>query len=297
MMADPINSVGLSETNLALYSRVAHLAAATIIDEYSSSFGLASRLLAAEYRAGVQDIYALVRVADEIVDGAATEAGVSLSAQGALLDGLEAETHKALGSGYSANLVVHAFATTARGAGITESLTRPFFASMRRDLSPVNFTQEDIREYIYGSAEVIGLMCLAVFLRDHPVDSATRLRLEEGARRLGAAFQKINFLRDLAADYTQLGRRYFPGVNPETLSESEKKVLIDDIDADLAVAQEAIDTLPAGCRRAVRAAYLLFATLTKRLRDTPASQLLKRRVRVSSAGKVALVARVFVGAS
>jgi phytoene synthase len=281
---------------LAQYSRAAHHSSARIITEYSSSFGLASRLFARPTRDRVADIYALVRIADEIVDGAAEQAGVDSAGQREILDDLETQTHQAIAVGYSSNLVVHSFARTAREAGIGPELTAPFFASMRRDLSPVDFTEAELREYVYGSAEVVGLMCLRVFLIGRDVADDTRTRLEHGARRLGSAFQRINFLRDLADDFTARGRRYFPGIDPERLSEAEKQVLIAHIQADLVAARETIPLLPADCRRAVVAAHSLFSALTARLLDTPAPQLVSQRVRVPTAHKLGILVRSLAGA-
>lgn len=278
-------------SDLALYSRAAHRSASRIIRDYSTSFGMASRLLPGSVRVRVEDIYALVRVADEVVDGAAEQAGLGIDRQRALLDALEAETTAAMRDGYSTNLVVHAFAATARESGIGEDLTAPFFASMRRDLSPVAFSREELDEYIHGSAEVVGLMCLRVFLRDRVLPGPARLRLEEGARRLGAAFQKINFLRDLATDWRTLGRSYFPGIDPSRLTEEQKLAIVADIQADLDAAGSVIPDLPAGCRRAVAAAHGLFSVLTDRVRATPAPELLSTRVRVSTRTKIGVLAR------
>ncbi|AGW41777.1 phytoene synthase [Leifsonia xyli subsp. cynodontis DSM 46306] len=282
-------------TDLALYTRAAHESAATIIRQYSTSFGMATRLLAPTVRPRVEDVYALVRIADEIVDGAAAEAGLDLADQRALLDALEADTELAMRTGYSANLVVHSFAVTARESGIGVALTRPFFASMRRDLSPVDFTADELREYVYGSAEVVGLMCLAVFLADSPVPDDRRRGLEAGARRLGAAFQKINFLRDLAADYAGLGRSYFPGIDPARLTERQKLALVVDIDGDLGAAADAILELPGNCRRAIAAAHALFSELSDRIRATPARDLLVRRVSVPMRTKLAILLRASAG--
>jgi phytoene/squalene synthetase len=282
-------------TDLALYGEAAHRSAATILQEYSTSFGMATRLLSPSVRPQVEDIYALVRVADEIVDGAAAEAGLSTDEIAAMLDGLEDDTERAMRVGYSANVVVHAFARTARAVGIGPELTRPFFASMRRDLDPVDFSADELGAYIYGSAEVVGLMCLAVFLHDSPVPQPTRRRLEAGARRLGAAFQKINFLRDLAVDYTELGRSYFPGIDPSRLTERQKLALVVDIDCDLGAAADAIPELPDNCRRAITAAHGLFGELCDRIRVTPAADLLARRVSVPTRTKLAILVRATAG--
>jgi phytoene synthase len=286
----------VASSDLSLYSRVAHRSSSRIIRDYSTSFGMASRLLSADVRKRVEDIYALVRVADEVVDGAAEQAGLGLERQRALLDALEAETNAALEDGYSTNLVVHAFAITARESGFGADLSTPFFASMRRDLSPVEFTEAELREYIYGSAEVVGLMCLRVFLQGRAVEESQRFRLEAGARRLGAAFQKINFLRDLATDWSMLGRSYFPGIDPGHLTEEQKLALVADIRSDLDAAGSVLPDLPANCRRAVAAAHGLFSVLTERVNATPADELLAARVRVPARTKLAVLARAMMPA-
>ncbi len=282
-----------STADLALYSRSAHRSASRIIRDYSTSFGWASRLLDRRMRPGIEDVYALVRVADEIVDGAAEQAGLDRSAQRDTLDSLEADVMRALSIGYSANLVVHAFATTARAHEIGAELVGPFFASMRRDLSPIHFTHKEFDAYVYGSAEVIGVMCLRVFLG--PSTAKPSDHLVHGARKLGAAFQKINFLRDLATDWSALGRSYFPGVDPDHLTEEQKIVLVDDIETDLAVAAATIGDLPPGCQSAVAAAQLLFAELARRIRQTPAHTLLTTRVRVPNATKATILMKARFG--
>jgi len=284
-------SVDLAQTrpigdNLKKYAETARASATTVIGHYSTSFGLAARLLDSRVRTPVRTIYALVRIADEIVDGAATEAGVSLTEQRQLLDELETETERAIVRGYSTNLVVHAFAATARECGIDSSLIAPFFSSMRRDLDPSPFTTEGVAEYIYGSAEVIGLMCLRCFVQYSPRSAADLRKLEQGARHLGAAFQKINFLRDLSCDREELGRNYFPGIDPLKLTDHQKDVILDDIDDDLAIASAVLPMLPPGCRRAVAAAQGLFTQLSRRLRSTPADQLLRSRIRVPDGEKL-----------
>jgi phytoene/squalene synthetase len=282
-------------TDLARYSQCAQDSAARVISAYSTSFGMAARLLDRRIRPHVRNVYGLVRVADEIVDGAAAEAGLDAAALAALLDGLEAETLRAIDLGYSANLVVHAFGCSARYAGIGGDLITPFFDSMRRDLDPRAYQSGEIGTYIYGSAEVVGLMCLRIFLADQVVSERERARLEEGARRLGAAFQKVNFLRDLAADWEVLGRNYFPEIEPSGLTEAQKLQLVDDIDADLAAARAVIPDLPRGARGAVAAAHGLFAALNERIRVTPAERLMQSRVRVTSAAKLRILAEASLG--
>lgn len=275
-----------AHSNLLKYAATARASSTTVIGHYSTSFGLATRLLEARVRTPVRTIYALVRIADEIVDGAATEAGVSIEEQRQLLDELELETERAIIRGYSTNLVVHAFAATARQCGIDSGLIAPFFASMRRDLDPAPFTAQGVTEYIYGSAEVIGLMCLRCFVQTTPRSAAELGVLEDGACHLGAAFQKINFLRDLSSDQEVLGRNYFPGIDPLHLTEAQKNTILDDIDVDLAIAIAVLPLLPPGCRRAVAAAQGLFTRLSQRLRSTPADQILGSRIRVPDGEKL-----------
>jgi phytoene synthase len=278
-----------------LYDRVAEETASVVIRRYSSSFGLAARLLEPTVRQHVENIYALVRLADEIVDGEAAAAGLTVDEASRMLDDLERQTEFAMDRGYSANLIVHAFGMTARETGFDKSLIEPFFDSMRSDLTVVEHDQESFDRYVYGSAEVVGLMCLRAFLQGTVTTDAERAELERGARALGAAFQKINFLRDLAADFRDLGRSYFPGVRIDTFSEADKNRLLDDIDGDLRVAATAIPRLPSGSRRAVSLAQSLFADLAVRLRATPTERIVSMRVRVPGRTKARIAAAAALG--
>ena len=269
---------------MTLYDRVAHETSTIVIRRYSTSFGLASRLLGPAVRSHVEGIYALVRVADEIVDGAAS--GLDAPSTGQRLDAFEHETELAMQTGFSANLIVHAFALTARETGFGRELTAPFFESMRADLTMTVHDEQSFARYVHGSAEVVGLMCLRAFLHNEHVDDVPAL--ETGARALGAAFQKVNFLRDLAADFDTLGRSYFPGVRVDALTEPDKLRLLDDIDVDLAVSAAALRQLPRSSRRAVALAHSLFAALSRRLRATPVATLRTARVRVPSPVKARL---------
>lgn len=273
-----------------LYDRCAQDAAASVITSYSTSFALACRLLGARVRVHVRSVYALVRIADEIVDGAAADAGVSPAAQRSLLDDLEAETHAAVARGFSTNLIVHAFALAARECGIGDDLIAPFFRSMRTDLNLSAHDEFSHDEYVYGSAEVVGLMCLQVFVnagRRSPI--APGRELVDGARRLGAAFQDVNFLRDRADDEQRLGRDYL-GVQSGRTPRVE---VLDRIDRDLDIAAATIPLLPADCRRAVTTAHGLFAELSRRLRADDQSD----RVSVPAPVKAAIAARAIVGMS
>lgn len=290
-MAGRLRARAVDTDRLALYDEVAQQAADALIARYSTSFGLATRLLPAAQRAHIRTIYALVRLADEVVDGASVAAGAGDQAR-RLLDDLEAQTETAMESGYSTNVLVHAFATTARHVGFGPELTAPFFAAMRMDLDVTEHDEASLRRYVYGSAEVIGLMCLRVFLLDEAADrrQARYEELAPGAQGLGAAFQKVNFLRDLAEDYETLGRRYLD-VDPAHLTEEAKAAVLADIAADLHVAALALPRLPAPARRAVGVAYALFAELAARLAATPADEVLRTRVRVPGPVKVRLAAR------
>lgn len=265
-----------------------------MIREYSTSFGLATRILSSATRQHIDNIYALVRLADEVVDGVAIEAGLSRDAAGASLDALEADTYAAMESGYSTNLIVHAFAQTARAVTIDRDIVEPFFTSMRMDLTDRVYTAESFSTYVYGSAEVVGLMCLAVFVRDNKPTPEVARTLYLGARALGAAFQKVNFLRDLRADVDELGRSYFPGVTVASFTDDERDRLCDDIDADLDAAARTIPLLPRDAARAVGLAHGLFSALNRKIRTTPADVLKTTRIRVGDAEKMAIAARVIV---
>ena len=280
------------------YAHAAATAASTVVGEYSTSFGRATRLLREPVRGHVRVIYALVRVADEIVD--APDLALTVEERAAYLDALEEQTLTALRTAFSTDLVVHAFARTAREHGIGPDLVRPFFASMRTDLHASRHDERSYATYVHGSAEVVGLMCLRVFVAAPDADDDTRAhgyeRLAPAASRLGAAFQKVNFLRDLAADRDDLGRAYVPGLDPHALTDAQRDALLDDVDADLAAAAAGVAALPRSSRRGVRAAHDLFAALSARLRATPAERIAAERVRVPAPTKALVVARTLLPA-
>ena len=282
----------LEEVAAADYLSTAEHAAEMVIARYSTSFGWATRLLHGVVRSRTRSVYALVRVADEIVDGAASGCGQDPQQVREALDDYERRTEQALATGFSTDLVIHAFAHAARASGIGTELTRAFFASMRMDLCTAEHSPESFDRYVYGSAEVVGLMCLHIFTTDeHDSPVAPSTPLIDGARCLGAAFQKVNFLRDLQADADDRGRAYFPGVQPQQLSDHDRDRLVDDIDVDLAAASRVIGALPDSSRDAVQVAHDLFAELSRRLRATPAAHLRAARVRVPDRRKAAIIAR------
>jgi phytoene synthase len=263
------------------YDEVAQAASKLLTQRYSSSFSSAARLFPRQVAAAIYNLYGLVRMADEIVD---TYRGPDAPQ---LLDGLEDETYAAMDRGFSSDLVVHAFMLTARRYGIDRQLLAPFFASMRMDLQPQHYDQKSYERYIYGSAEVIGLMCLRIFCDG---DSAAYEHLAPGAQRLGAAYQKINFLRDYAADSTELGRVYFPGVEKTGLTDQAKAAIIKDIRDDLALAEPALRTLPRAVRQAVYLSYRYYGELLDRLEKAPAAHISVRRLRLSAGHKLTILA-------
>lgn len=303
-MTTPSNSTDAQLTGLNLYTRAAERASAEVIDTYSTSFGMASKLLGKRVRQDVRNIYALVRVADEVVDGAAAQAlsgestshgAAQIDATERLLNDLENETYAAIDRGYSTNLVVHAFAMTAIRVGIGRELIEPFFTSMRMDLREHEHDQASFEEYIYGSAEVVGLMCLQAFMHEREYTAEQTAAMIQGARALGSAFQKVNFLRDLAADFKLLERSYFPGVTVSNFDEASKVAIVADIASELHTSAQSLPLLPADSRRAVVAAQLLFEALNKKLAKTPAEELASTRVSVSTAQKLRILALALIG--
>lgn len=281
-------------TGIKLYTLAAHRASKEVIYSYSTSFGAATKLLPKNLRHHIENVYAMVRVADEIVDGSALEAGVKDPE--AELNAFEAETYKAMATGFSTNLILHSFAISAREVGISKDIVEPFFYSMRQDLTETEHTQASFEKYVYGSAEVVGLMCLAAFVQGQSYTQEQKKQLVLGARALGSAFQKVNFLRDLQADFKRLGRSYFPGVNVGSFDEATKQRLVADIDKDLAVSSAALPLLPRSARVAVTAAQMLFAELNRKIGNTSAEDLINTRISVSNFSKLGLVLRAYLGA-
>lgn len=268
-----------------LYADVSYENSRHLTLRYSTSFGISSRFFSKDIQPHIYAIYGLVRIADEIVD---TYKGPD-SAK--LLDDLEQSTYDALKSGFSTNPIVHAFALTSRTYGIDRTLIEPFFYSMRMDLEPQNYSPANYKKYIHGSAEVVGLMCLRVFCNGN---NTKYDQLEPGAAALGSAYQKVNFLRDLAADYKELGRLYFPGVTFETFDETAKQHIVSDIKKDFDAALPALRRLPPSCRKATQISYVYYLDLLKKLENTPAATIKTTRIRVPSRRKLELIIRTLV---
>lgn len=274
-----------NETSLALYDEASQAAAAQIIRKYSSSFGLGARMLTPAMRTHISSIYAMVRVADEIVDTYQGDDAAEVLAD------FEASVTRALAGRFCADVIAHAFGVTARQVGIGHELVDPFFASMRMDLTDTTHDDESFARYVHGSAEVIGEMCLAVFLATEEGPAEPSEEVRAGARALGAAYQKINFLRDLGADLESRGRVYFPGLTVESLDDATVAVLAHDCRSDLDRARTTLPALPKRARGAVSATLAIYDDLLTRIEATPASALPHTRVSVPRPVKLALTAR------
>lgn len=267
-----------------LYTKTSYRLSQILTEHYSTSFRMSSQLFSAAVRPHIYAVYGLVRIADEIVD---TYQGKN---KAELLNELERDAERAMKLGYDPNPLLHAFAQTAQQFEIGQELTKPFFDSMRLDLTPQNYTDALYREYIYGSAEVIGLMCLKVFVAG---DRAEYDRLADGAKRLGAAYQKVNFLRDMREDYIRLGRVYFPGVNFETFDQARKREIEADIEIDFVIAKKALATLPRSSRRAVSLSVDYYYALFQKLCHASPETIKHERLRLPNYAKtVFLIKRI-----
>lgn len=271
---------------MGLYDTVSFEASRIIMQRYSTSFSRSTRLFPVTIRRYIYAVYGLVRIADEIVDG------YDGNDKDLVLDSLEQDVYRALDSGYSTNPVVHAFALTAKKFHIDKTLIEPFFSSMRMDLELIHYTPKLYETYIYGSAEVVGLMCLKVFVSNN---QDLYRELESDARKLGAAYQKINFLRDLAADNQELGRFYFPGYTFDSFDEAAKSAVIDDIKKDLSSAHKAVLKLPASARQATKLSSKYYTALLSILEYTPIDTIKLKRMNVPAFHKTWLLLSTIAG--
>lgn len=264
-----------------LFDKISSRSAVIITKNYSTSFSIAVRLLAPSIRQAIYNIYGFVRVADEIVD---SFAGYP---QKQMLDRFEEEYYFSLENGISANPVINAFQNTVKQYNIEHSLVAAFLKSMRADLNKqVYNTQQEIDTYIYGSADVVGLMCLKVFVKGNQKEYD---KLKEPAMKLGTAFQKVNFIRDFKQDYEDLNRSYFPNTQLGTITKEEKQLIIEEIKNDFAIAYKGIKKLPKEARFGVYLAYKYYLTLLKKIDRTSAKRLRENRIRVSNSSKTYLL--------
>lgn len=250
-----------------------------ITNKYSTSFSTGIRAFDKRFRYPVYAIYGFVRYADEIVDTFYDHN------QRELIDDFQAETFKAIDRGISTNPVLQSFQQVVNQYGIEKDLIEAFLHSMRMDLDKTAYSDDGYKTYIYGSAEVVGLMCLRVFCENDP---ALYDELVPKARSLGSAFQKINFLRDIKSDYEDRGRTYFPEVDFTNFTEEDKKLIEADIKKDFDDALDGIKQLPKGSRLGVYVAYVYYLQLFKKISATSACTIIDKRIRVSDTQKLGL---------
>ncbi len=269
-----------------LYDETSFKCSKVVTKNYSTSFSLAVYMLSPKIREAIYSIYAFVRFADEIVDSFHTYE------KEVLLNEFEADYYKAHKYDISLNPILNSFQQTVKKYNITDDLIQSFLKSMKADLNKVMYnTVEEYTNYIYGSADVVGLMCLKVFVNG---DTEKYDELKFSAMKLGSAFQKVNFLRDLKDDFELLNRSYFPGVNLKELTTEEKTEIILDIEADFKDALEGIKKLPLEAKFGVYTAYVYYKRLLNKLNDTPSKEILNTRIRVSNPLKLSLLAKSFV---
>jgi phytoene synthase len=253
--------------------------------KYSTSFSSAINLLHKDLRAPIYNIYGFVRFADEIVDTFHDHD------QSALLQQFKVETYEAIERGISLNPILHSFQLTVNHYGIAKHLIDAFFASMQQDLKKLEYDRQTYNEYIYGSAEAVGLMCLNIFCEG---DIERYIALKPSAQSLGAAFQKINFLRDVKADTQTLERMYFPECNFLNFSESEKQHIEADIQKDFEHAYQGIIKLPLKARFGVYVAYKYYMSLFNKIKKIQAKRIMEERIRIPNCSKAMILAKAGV---
>lgn len=262
-----------------LYDQVSFSSSKLITRKYSTSFSIGINFLNKKLHNAIYSIYGFVRLADEIVDS------FHDFPKEELLTEFKEETFKALDQGISLNPVIHCFQETVRKYDIDRELIVLFLRSMEQDLSKIEYSSEKYDQYIVGSAEVVGLMCLMVFVQG---DKTLYNALEQPARKLGAAFQKVNFLRDVNADFNTLGRSYFPNVDLNNFSATDKLNIENDIEADFLDALEGIKKLPKSSRLGVFIAYRYYLSLFYKIKSVPAQHIMNTRVRINNPKKLYL---------
>ncbi|UQD56310.1 phytoene/squalene synthase family protein [Flavobacterium sp. K5-23] len=269
-----------------LFDDVSFKCSKLVTKNYSTSFSLAVHMLSPSIRNAIYSIYGFVRFADEIVD---SFHGFDKEN---LIDDFEKEYYKAIDSGISLNPILNSFQHTVKEYNITDDLIQSFLKSMKLDLIKSDYNnKEEYNEYIYGSADVVGLMCLKVFVKGN-TDRYEQLKYE--AMRLGSAFQKVNFLRDLKDDNLVLNRNYFPGVDLNSFDEKVKTAIIKEIEDDFAIAYKGLVKLPIEAKFGVYTAFVYYKKLLKKLKNTPYHEIGNSRIRVSNYTKAGLLAQSFV---
>jgi 15-cis-phytoene synthase len=270
----------------AIFDNVSYDCSKTVTKTYSTSFSLATKMLSKSIRQDIYNIYGFVRFADEIVDS------FHDFDKKVLFEKFEADLEHALNNKISLNPILNAFQHTFHNYNIDKTLVDSFMNSMRLDLHKSTYlTEKEYKAYIYGSADVVGLMCLKVFVKG---DDDKYDELKDTAMSLGSAFQKVNFLRDLKADHDDLNRTYFPNTDLTNLNEKSKQYIIDDIENDFAKGLEGIKKLPMEAKFGVFMAYRYYRQLLKKLKHTPALDIKSSRIRVPNYKKIELLTRSYV---
>ncbi|MNQ40537.1 15-cis-phytoene synthase [compost metagenome] len=270
----------------SLFDAVSIKCSKLVTQSYSTSFSLAVKMLSPSIRDGIYSIYGFVRFADEIVDSFHEYDKENL------INDFEKEYYKAIEMGISLNPILNSFQHTVKQYNITDDLVQDFLKSMKLDLIKSNYnTQIEYEDYIYGSADVVGLMCLKVFVKGNKKKYE---QLKNEAMRLGSAFQKVNFLRDLKEDNLVLNRNYFPGVDLKSFDENAKTTIIKEIEEDFRIAYQGIVKLPIEAKFGVYTAYIYYKKLLKKLKNTPYYEIGNSRIRVSNYTKAGLLAQSFV---
>ena len=269
-----------------IFDEVSYSCSEKVTKTYSTSFSLATRLLSQNIRRDIYNIYGFVRFADEIVDS------FHDYDKKELFEDFSIDLDKALKNKIHLNPILNSFQHTFHKYDIDISLVDAFMKSMKMDLSKKKYsTVKEFKEYIYGSADVVGLMCLKVFVQGN---QKLYLSLKESAMSLGSAFQKVNFLRDLKADKEDLNRSYFPNTSFKNLDEKNKDFIISDIENDFSKGLEGIKNLPIEAKFGVFMAYRYYNQLLKKLKKTPATEIINRRIRVPNLKKLELLTRSYV---
>jgi phytoene/squalene synthetase len=269
-----------------LFDKISFDCSRNVTKSYSTSFSSAVKMLAPNIRQDIYNIYGFVRFADEIVDSFHDYNKVELFHK------FEIELEDAIKNKISLNPILNSFQHTVNKHNIKRELIDAFMKSMKLDLVKQEYkTTEEYNEYIYGSADVVGLMCLMVFVNG---DENKYNELKDSAMKLGSAFQKVNFLRDLKADFEGLNRTYFPNTDLNKLTEASKKEIIEDIENDFKLAYEGILRLPIEAKFGVYTAYRYYKRLLTRLKATPSTEIKNTRIRVPDYQKVELLARCYV---
>jgi len=270
----------------AIFDIVSRECSKTVTNSYSTSFSLATKMLAPSIRQDIYNIYGFVRFADEIVDSFHDYNKEKLFAD------FETDLYKAIDSKISLNPILNSFQETVHKYAIQPELYSAFMDSMRLDLHKSEYlSMEEYKQYIYGSADVVGLMCLKVFVNG---DKERYEELKESAMSLGSAFQKVNFLRDLKADYDDLSRSYFPNVDLSQLNEVNKEQIIQEIEEDFHKGLKGIAHLPVEAKFGVYTAYIYYRKLLQKLKRIPSLEIRKRRVRVPNYQKAGLLAKSYI---